>query len=109
MPESDAGGEDAMKTYWNKLSEEQMIKFFDFYMGVMFGKESLCGSCPAERPSKIRAVEDHSMCNILFGFIHYHDAVYYGASEYITCPCYEYDIEAFAALERCLREDGWID
>ena len=98
-----------MKTYWNKLSEEQMIEFFDFYMSVKFGKERLYESCPTQKLNRHSGEEDHSMCNILFGFIHCHDAVYYGTSEYITCPCYEYGIEAFAALERCLRENGWID
>ena len=96
-----------MKTYWNDLSEEQMIRFFDFYMSVKFGKERLYESCPADLP--INPVEDHSMCNILFGTVGLHDEIYYGVTEYFGCPCYEYGDEAFEALERCLREDGWIE
>ena len=97
-----------MKTYWNDLSEEQMIRFFDFYMSVKFGKELLCEPCPAQL-SSLDDVKDHSMCNILFGAVGLHDAVYYGVDEYLGCPCYEYGNKAFEALERCLREDGWID
>jgi len=90
-----------MKTYWDDLSEKHKIEFFDFYMSVKFGKERLCESCPADKPGVTATVEDHSMCNILFGM---------GGKpveEYFFCPCYVYGDEAFIALERCLEKDGW--
>ena len=84
-----------MKKYlsrWNKLTEDEKIMFFDFYMGT----ESMCNDCAD--PDK----DDNCfLCNTMF------------PTERL-CPCVLYQFGRIkehppSVIEYCLIHDGWIE
>lgn len=85
-------------TYWNDLSEEAQIAFFNFWME----RENidLCRGCPAENI----IYSCVSLCGTLFK--KYHRGPTYRGSA-VGCPCHYYGSgDAVAALEKAIME--WI-
>jgi len=92
------------KTYWNDLSEEAQIAFFDMWMEEGF----VCRRCPEDHPVyNFYDFNRHSfcayLCNVLFR-IKFNN--YY---EYHQCPCHIYGEDAVRALEKAMIDAGWID
>lgn len=86
------------KTYWNDLSEEAQIAFFDFWMSRE--NTDLCKHCPIN--DTISGCK--SLCGILFKKRHHGNCYYYTGFD---CPCHYYGSEdAIAALEKAIMD--WI-
>ena len=85
-----------MKKYlkrWNKLTEDEKIMFFDFYMRYGLG---MCWICP-------QPLGNCHVCDTIFP-----DRVYG------RCPCNLYYIGAIkespqSVVAYCLIHDGWIE
>lgn len=102
------------ETYWNKLTMEEKIDFFDFYMDMKFNRDGMvpCDYCPDPLYNKSLLLDDydgrniarprHERCEKLFGY----KGMGYG---YRDCPCSKYGEVAFLALEKALQDAGWIE
>ena len=86
-----------MKKYlkrWNKLTEDEKIMFFCFYMGT----ENMCSGC-VNLDS-----EDCNLCKTMFPEAGYPK----------MCPCNLYGLKIIkehpaSVIEYCLIHDGWIE
>lgn len=94
------------KTYWDNLSEEAQIQFFNFYMGKIQGNFKECETCVSTFTglcsANIENVKCSSLCTELFHNSHC-------AWPVGDCPCRIYKSDAFLALEKALIDSGWIE